>query len=244
MAAALSCTAPRVIDQIQRLVQQILEDISAQRDPAVRQLSSSAFCDPDSHRESAHSGAKALASILRVLRTSYELLVSGRTCTSREVYYLHAEYFCNQQEANAAVTAACSRLGLARHELGILAAPRGWIMGPIDISCAVGITPHDDAAPRPFSDFEHLGPRSVPPAAVFQDLQIVNHGCEFILVVEKECIFRRLVEDGFWRGRLGGPGPCALVTGCGFPDLATRALLWQLHRALPSLPIFGLSDWK
>jgi meiotic recombination protein SPO11 len=213
-------------------------------DPAVRLLSASAFCDPGASRETAHSGAKTLASVLRVLRTSYELLRTGRTCTSRELYYLHAEYFCSQVEANAAVSTACSRLGLARHELGILAAPRGWFMGPIDASFTTDSDAELEVAPKPISFFDRIGPRSVPPSSVFQDLHFVNHGAQFILVVEKECIFRRLIEDEFWKGCGHSLGACVLVTGCGYPDLATRALLWQLHRAQPHLPIYGLSDWK
>ena len=41
-----------------------------------------------------------------------------------------------------------------------------------------------------------------------------------VLVVEKESVFRRLVDDGF-TSRL----PCVLLTACGFPDYASRAAL-------------------
>lgn len=240
------------ISQIEQLILEVLLEIwTAARDPALL-VSQDAFCDPGggAGAKPAHAGAKALASALRVLRTSYELLRTGRTCTLRELYYLHAEYFCNQLEANAAVAAVGTRLGLARHELGVLAAPRGWFMGPIQIEVLPeGLEESEGsgaAAPPPTlscDDFCRLGPQSVPPAAVCRAIRIANHGAAFVLVVEKECIFRRLVEDGFWRGSRE-LGPCLLVTGCGFPDLATRALLWHLHRALPRLPIFGLSDWN
>ena len=246
---------------IEQLIIEVLADVyTAARDPALL-LSPDAFCDPGGSApgsKAAHSGAKALASGLRVLRTSYELLSSGRTCTYREFYYLHAEFFGNQLEANAAVLAVGARLGLLRHELGFLAAPRGWFMGPIAVDVvspgtAAGCddsgpsAPHTSARPRSLGldHFSQHGPRSVPPAAVSHPVRVVNHGANFILVVEKECIFRRLVEDGFWRGEGGGGlGPCLLVTGCGFPDLATRALLWHIHGALPRIPIYGLSDWN
>lgn len=247
--------------QIEQLIIEVLADVyTAARDPALL-LSPDAFCDPGGSApgsKAAHSGAKALASGLRVLRTSYELLSTGRTCTYREFYYLHAEFFGNQLEANAAVLAVGARLGLLRHELGFLAAPRGWFMGPVAVDVvspgtAAGCddsgpcAPHKSASARALGldHFSQHGPRSVPPAAVSHPVRIVNHGANFILVVEKECIFRRLVEDGFWRGEGGGGlGPCLLLTGCGFPDLATRALLWHIHDALPHVPIFGLSDWN
>lgn len=48
-----------------------------------------------------------------------------------------------------------------------------------------------------------------------------------VLVVEKDSVFRRLVDDGFV-DRL----PCVLITGCGFPDLATRCLVARVVDAL------------
>ena len=40
-----------------------------------------------------------------------------------------------------------------------------------------------------------------------------------MLVVEKESVFRRLIDDG-----LTSKLPCLLITACGFPDMATRAM--------------------
>jgi meiotic recombination protein SPO11 len=57
-----------------------------------------------------------------------------------------------------------------------------------------------------------------------------------ILVVEKEGIYNRLVED-----RIFDRFPCILVTGKGFPDLATRALVSSLHRYF-ALPVYGICD--
>jgi hypothetical protein len=56
-----------------------------------------------------------------------------------------------------------------------------------------------------------------------------------MLLVEKEGIFQRLLDDG-------GIDGCIIVTGKGFPDLATRALVWTVHRQWPDLPIYGLAD--
>lgn len=57
-------------------------------------------------------------------------------------------------------------------------------------------------------------------------------------MVEKEGIFERLLEDGFPKKY-----PCVLVTGKGFPDLPTRALVWQLHMRF-ALPVYGLADYN
>lgn len=45
-----------------------------------------------------------------------------------------------------------------------------------------------------------------------------------VVVVEKEGVFARLVEDGF-----AAQHNALIVTGKGFPDLATRAFLRLVH---------------
>jgi DNA topoisomerase VI subunit A len=47
--------------------------------------------------------------------------------------------------------------------------------------------------------------------------------CSWLIVVEKDAVFQRLVED-----RIFDHIPCVLVTAKGMPDLATRALCAKL----------------
>jgi len=55
-------------------------------------------------------------------------------------------------------------------------------------------------------------------------------------VINNSGIFSRLSEDAFWKRY-----PCIIVTGRGFPDLATRALVHQVATRF-SLPVVGLAD--
>ena len=66
----------------------------------------------------------------------------------------------------------------------------------------------------------------------------VQSDARCVVVVEKDGIFRRLVEDRFFERY-----PCVLVTGMGVPDMATRALVHKLRGAL-GVPIYGLVDWN
>lgn len=59
-------------------------------------------------------------------------------------------------------------------------------------------------------------------------------GCRFVIVVEKDAIFQRLVEDGFAENT-----ESILVTAKGMPDMATRAFLHSLCSALPHLQQFA-----
>lgn len=69
-----------------------------------------------------------------------------------------------------------------------------------------------------------------------QPFQISSRNAKCILVIEKEGVYTRLSEDRFY-----DKFPCILVTGKGYPDLATRALVYTLHTEL-GLPVYGLCD--
>ena len=209
-------------------------------------------------------------------------------------FHLPFSSFLPASQANSAVAKCCGALGVARHEMGIVAASRGWFAGLLTVREAQsGVAGYetsaaayvdfdgdddggrDDVAAADFDDdleddsnyynpsssrtaslrapgsssrrrrYSYVSiaagpPRPVPGEAVYSDLDGVyaNNGAEFILVVEKECIFRRLTEDRIW-----DIVSCVLVTGCGFPDLATRAFVYRLHKSL-RLPVLGLSDWN
>ena len=142
-------------------------------------------------------------------------------------------------------------LHIPRYNLGILAASKGWISGLIkikesysstsDINHTTTITTSTTTTStnNNYISLKNGIVRSIPSDIVMNPINIQNDGAQFILVVEKECIFRRLVEDKIWYSNL----PCIILTGCGFPDFATRAFLSQLYTQL-KLPIYGLSDWN
>ena len=65
----------------------------------------------------------------------------------------------------------------------------------------------------------------------------IESSAEYIILIEKDGIFRRLCEDGFYKHHV----PSILITGRGFPDLATRAFARLLSDRL-SLPSVVLCD--
>lgn len=64
----------------------------------------------------------------------------------------------------------------------------------------------------------------------------IRSNAKCVLVIEKEGVYIRLSEDRFFERF-----PCILVTGKGFPDLATRALVHRLSQQL-QIPVCGLCD--
>ena len=68
------------------------------------------------------------------------------------------------------------------------------------------------------------------------EIRLSSRDAKVILVIEKEGVYNRMSEE-----RIFDRFPCILVTGKGFPDLATRALVKTLHAEL-GLPVVGVCD--
>jgi len=65
---------------------------------------------------------------------------------------------------------------------------------------------------------------------------------KMIVVVEKETVYHRLVEElnnGFSNSIVQ---KCIFITGKGYPDVATRACLSSICQAYPKLPVVGFCD--
>ena len=104
--------------------------------------------------------------------------------------------------------------------------------------------------PPPVRTKNFRAPRRGPWTSAFETTQMIQHDwmsdgarevesdARCVVVVEKDGIFRRLVEDRFFERY-----PCVLVTGMGVPDIATRALVHKLRGSL-DVPVYGLVDWN
>ena len=162
----------------------------------------------------------------RVL-TSMELTLlchRNQPGTQREVYYSFPNHFANQSQCNDAILDCASLLGVDRERLNLRASSRGLYSGVIRL-WEPGLGTVDGTTV--------VDPQSISSHWITNSTMNVDVSrARFILVVEKEGIFGRLVEDKFWR-RL----PCVIITGRGFPDLATRAMVHQLSKRF-SLPCY------
>ncbi|EDV23061.1 uncharacterized protein TRIADDRAFT_57943 [Trichoplax adhaerens] len=69
------------------------------------------------------------------------------------------------------------------------------------------------------------------------DIAGIESTAKFVLIVEKEAIFQRLL-DGNIKDKLNS---CIVITGKGYPDMSTRLMIRFLWDAL-KLPTFVLTD--
>eukprot|EP00775_Hariotina_reticulata_P005622 gene5622-5861_t len=199
----------------------------------------------------AGNGAQAhsIVRVLQLLDVAHALLTSGRTATQRDIYYslTGPPFFNSQRDLTAAINTALTLLKVPRAALGIAAASKGAVAGRLLLRA------HPAEA---YQDCSLTGPagRAIPgDVAAIGAMSIRLSGARFILVVEKDAIFQRLVED-----RLFDELPCVIITGRGMPDIASRAFLAALVRASSSqvsagdgggrrsalIPVLGLVDWN
>ena len=190
-------------------------------------------------------------------RPHHHRLPPRKTTTTREVYYFYVTYFRDQRECDNAIWDLVRILNLpSRQSLGLVASPRGWFCGSIDVynartnelrfngreldSHGMAITPSTYDNPFHSCDgTDRAGGNSSwdagPACAEDANAIRIESDARCILVIEKEGIYTRLSEDKFFLRYF----PCILVTGRGFPDIATRRWVWRMKRTL-NIPVYGL----
>jgi DNA topoisomerase-6 subunit A len=114
-----------------------------------------------------------------------------------------------------------------REELHLFASNKGNLVGEITL-----VDSGDTIDARRMGS----GGWGVPSIVEAETIQFKKHEAKFILLVEKDAVFRRLNEDRFWKKH-----HCILIHGGGQPPRGVRRLVHRLHREL-KLPVFVLVD--
>ena len=204
--------------------------------------------DPKFHRNFDNiAQSRSFASICCVMSFVHQLLMSNRTTTTREVYYVFVTHFRNQRECDDVILDVARLLGVSRRSMGLSASPKGWFCGCVEISSR-GTLPSGKDVSGIVDGTSLLSVQGLPITREWTErdergrtedgveIRLTSKRARVILVIEKEGVYNRLSEE-----RIYDRMPCILVTGKGFPDLATRALVSALHREL-DLPVVGLCD--
>ena len=191
--------------------------------------------------------SRSFTSICLVMSFVHQLLLSNRTTTTREVYYVFVTHFRSQRECDGAILDVAKMLGVSRVSLGLSASPKGWFCGSLEITrrgtlpCGKDISGKIDGTALPSvqglpitKEWTERDDKGRTEDGV--EILVSSKDARLIVVIEKEGVYNRLSEE-----RIFDRFPCILVTGKGFPDLATRALVHALHHEL-ELPVVGICD--
>ncbi|CAD2212700.1 Type IIB DNA topoisomerase, putative [Angomonas deanei] len=192
---------------------------------------------------------------LVIIDLLYKNAMEGVVSAHRDIYYHLIRKIPHQNVVNHTVMRLTTLLGIPRESLGVLAGTRGTVGGTLSFrgtalydasrrlrseedtrsgvdGCAEGVTiPSTEEC---LSVTTEAGVASSPSAKF-----VLSSRTRFIIVVEKHAIFFRLMSE-----RIYDKIPCVLLTSHGFPTLAARRLLLNMHRAAPHIPVVGLVDYN
>ncbi|XP_011685189.1 PREDICTED: meiotic recombination protein SPO11 [Wasmannia auropunctata] len=167
--------------------------------------------------------------IVVILAEIHYLLIRNITKTRRSFYYnLKSEatklYLVpSQRYIDRALNDIANLLGCAPWDLGLLATAKGLMAGNMTITL-VG---------NQVIDCTISGGVQIPQNS---NITSIRAKAEFVLVIEKDAIFQKLLEENCSRALR-----CILVTGKGYPDVATRMLVKMLSEKM-DLPVYILVD--
>lgn len=181
------------------------------------------------------SMAKKFMQTFLVSEACKELIDSGKTTSIRDLYYMtkhglgesKQNTFEEQEESDPIIEDLEVTIDSLREELHLFATGRGSMVGPMTIRDS-GDT----------IDLRRMGSGgwSVPSIVEEHVVQFGKTEAKYVLLVEKDAVWRRFNEDKFWQRER-----CVIVTGQGQPPRGVRRLVQRLHTEL-KLPVYVLVD--
>ncbi|KAI0042921.1 DNA topoisomerase IV, alpha subunit [Auriscalpium vulgare] len=175
---------------------------------------------------------KPFAQFFRVAELAHEALINDIPTTKRDLFYKDVPLFKSQGVVDRLVDDLAATIDLGRADLNIRASSKGLV-------CGVGLSIHLFSG-----DIMKVVESEGTLIPVAEDIERfdLTEGIKWVLVVEKEAVFQTLCRLHFVRDS-SLPGPGIMITGKGYPDIATRQLVKTLSDNLPStIPILILVD--
>jgi DNA topoisomerase-6 subunit A len=247
--ARLDPTDKKTIQKIEKLADTVLRNVKVGQNPFVeipiRSLANVKFNEKrrlielGSHRQKRYffnvSMAKKFMQTFLVSDACKELIDAGKTTSIRDLYYMtkhtlgetKQNTFEEQEESDPIIEDLEVAIDALREELHLFATGRGSMVGPMTIRDS-GDT----------IDLRRMGSGgwSVPSIVEEHVVQFVRHEAKYVLLIEKDAVWRRFNEDKVWQR-----DKCIIVTGQGQPPRGVRRLVQRLHTEL-KLPVYVLVD--
>ncbi|VDN51832.1 unnamed protein product [Dracunculus medinensis] len=159
---------------------------------------------------------------MRALAQIYHLHISNAFATKRDLFYEQKALYGIQRNLDKSITSICELIGVNRFKNNVLSSGRGLVVGSLKIEYADRVV---DCSITPFI-LTHFS----------RNIRF-HSSAGFILIVEKDATFQKLIQEGFFSTFSNA----ILVTGKGYPDVLTRLFLRRLVEDL-HLPMYGLMD--
>jgi meiotic recombination protein SPO11 len=169
---------------------------------------------------------KNFSSAIRLVKLMHELILANKHATKRDIYYSNVPLFESQKTVDDLVDDFACKFQVTRNDLHIVASSKGVITGNVQF-VENGI----------FIDCQRYQAVGKPILPYVEKISNFSSSASFILIVEKDAVFMRLLEDGFCN-KYG----CVMISGRGYPDVATRSIVIRMMKALPHVKAFVLVD--
>ncbi|XP_027279066.1 meiotic recombination protein SPO11 isoform X2 [Cricetulus griseus] len=241
-ARARPASSSEVLTSIENIIQDIIKSLARNEVPAFTIDNRSRWenitfedsvglqlipqCTTRKIKSDSPKSVKKFALILKILSMIYKLVQSNTYATKRDIFYTNSQLFGNQASVDNIIDDISCMLKVPRRSLHVLSTSKGLIAGNLRY-------------------VEEDGTRvqctcSATATAVPSNIQGIRNlitDAKFLLIVEKDATFQRLLDDNF----CSRMSPCIMVTGKGIPDLNTRLLVKKLWDTF-HIPVFTLVD--
>jgi len=164
-----------------------------------------------------------------------DLLEARKTTSIRDLYYMtkhtigstRENTFDEQEESDPIIEDLEVTIDSLREELNLFASNRGSLVGEVTVV---------DAGDTIDCRRQGSGGWSIPSIVEDDVVRFKRCDAKFVLLVEKDAVWRRLNEDKFWRKH-----KCILLHGQGMAPRGVRRLLYRLQTEL-KLPVYVFVD--
>ncbi|KAF7458269.1 type IIB DNA topoisomerase [Cryptosporidium felis] len=211
--------------------------ILARLEEAVRKLIESLL---EERWEGKMYSSACLVSVMNILHRN---LKEGYHSTLRDIYYNNPKLYRKQKVSDKFIAQVTHLVKIPRELLNVVSTAKGRVRGPFLIhGFEFGLNTRGEKKKIRvdcMSIFESMG-HSISPYLFkgMNGLKFTFYSeIKFVLVVEKDTIFQRLLEFGFHEKF---NNECILITARGFSDLPTRTLLYRLSLGLPEKTRFWI----
>jgi DNA topoisomerase-6 subunit A len=181
------------------------------------------------------SMAKKFMQTFLVADACKDLIGSGKTTSIRDLYYMtkhtlgetKSNTFEEQEESDPIIEDLEVTVNALREELHLFASNKGAMAGELTLVDA-GDT----------IDLRRVGSGgwSVPSIVENEVVQFKKCDAQYVILVEKDAVWRRLNEDKYWK-----KNKCIIVHGGGQPPRGVRRLVRRMNEEL-KLPVYVMVD--
>ncbi|NWV44618.1 SPO11 protein, partial [Grantiella picta] len=183
-------------------------------------------CTTRQIRSDCPQSAKRFALMLKILSMIYKMVQSNTYATKRDIYYSDTLLFGCQRIVDQLIDDISCMLKIPRRSLHVLSTTQGFVAGNLSYTEEDGTKVNCTCSAT-----------AVAVPSNVQGIKNLNSHAKFMLIVEKDATFQRLLDDDFF----SKVSPCIMITGRGVPDLNTRLLVRKLWDSF-QIPVFTLMD--